>query len=94
MDRHLFWTGDNGLAWNDITPPLPPTATIYAVKFIDSEKGWVLWAENDSNGNLELRVSHTSDTGVNWSETLVQTITPDDPAFYIENGSMEWLDVK
>jgi PKD repeat protein/photosystem II stability/assembly factor-like uncharacterized protein len=92
MDGRLFWTVDNGNNWSDITPALPTTATIQAVNFLDAKTGWVLWSDTAVDGSLAVRLSQTVDGGLNWAVLLVQSLPPDDPDFYIETASMDWLD--
>jgi PKD repeat protein/photosystem II stability/assembly factor-like uncharacterized protein len=92
MDGRLYWTADNGNNWSDITPALPTTATIQAVNFPDVNTGWVLWSDTAVDGSLAVRLSQTVDGGLNWAVLLVQSLPPDDPDFYIETASMDWLD--
>src|SRR5690348_1840055 len=41
---HLFWTSNDGGAWNDITPQDPASKEIAGVFFFDASRGWVLLA--------------------------------------------------
>ncbi len=92
LDSRLYITLDNGDNWQDITPAFPSAANLLAVTFLDAETGWVLWADPQTDGNLDLQISSTSDGGLTWESRLVQTISPDDPDSFIESARMDWLD--
>ena len=92
MGSRLYWTADNGGRWEDITPALPSSAIVFSVAFLDTHTGWVLWADSEANGNLTFQSAHTSDGGLTWSNSLLQTLTAEDLDINVENASMDWLD--
>ena len=50
IGRKLFWTSDAGHTWTQISPSLPEYASVEAVQFIDSDRGWLLSTTPDSQG--------------------------------------------
>jgi photosystem II stability/assembly factor-like uncharacterized protein len=94
VGRHLYLTTSHGASWSEISPALPPAATIYAVRFLDAEMGWVLWSDSQAEGDLVLQVERTSDQGRNWNNSIIQTLMPNDPAANVGNASIDWLDEK
>lgn len=90
--NQLQFTTNNGVTWSNITPALSTSATILAVRFLDSQAGWVLWSDSQPNGNLLFQISHTSNQGKTWNNFAVQSLAPDDPDANIESASMFWLD--
>ncbi|HEY6946349.1 MAG TPA: glycoside hydrolase domain-containing protein [Candidatus Acidoferrum sp.] len=76
---HLFWTGDDGSNWKDITPNDPASRQIAGVFFLDSSRGWVLLAlkreppknnQDSDNFITETRgfdVASTADGGATWT---------------------------
>ncbi len=88
----LYWTSSNGLDWKNITPALPPDPTIYAVKFLNTDLGRILWSNSQPDGSLALQLESTSDQGGHWTNTIIQTLSPDDPNYLVGSASMDWLD--
>ena len=76
---HLFWTSDDGGAWNDITPRDPASRQIAGVFFLDASRGWALLAlkrdppkNNQEPDNFITDISgfdlaSTTDGGANWT---------------------------
>jgi len=76
---HLFWTSDDGGAWNDITPHDPASRQIAGVFFLDASRGWVLLAlkrEPPKNNQeqddfiTDIRgfdIASTTDGGASWT---------------------------
>jgi PKD repeat protein/photosystem II stability/assembly factor-like uncharacterized protein len=92
VGRHLYWKTSSGTNWNEITPALPTTATIYTVNFADEELGWVLWSDFGTDGSLVLQIERTEDGGRSWTNVLIRALTPGDPVAEIENASIDWVD--
>jgi photosystem II stability/assembly factor-like uncharacterized protein len=70
LGRRLFWTGDGGSTWQDMTP-----AGVTEIKdffFHDADYGWLLSA---AGPNLDL--SRTSDGGRTWQTVPLNVLTPD-----------------
>ena len=74
----LFWTGDDGNHWKDITPHDPASRQIAAAFFLDAWHGWVLLAvKNEPPKNQEpdntvtdisgFDVASTTDGGASWA---------------------------
>lgn len=76
-DDRLFWTGDDGNNWSDITPHDPASRQIAAAFFLDASHGWVLFAVKHEAKNQELDnlitdisafdVASTTDGGASWT---------------------------
>lgn len=92
IGSHLYWTVNRGVSWSEMTPSLPSDATIYAVRFLNTETGWMLWADSGADGSLVLQMERTSDHGNSWNNTVVQTLVPNDPDIDVESASLDWLD--
>lgn len=79
MDDHLFWTGDDGGTWRDITPHDPASKEIAGVFFLDASRGWVLLAlkheppknnQEPDNFITDIRgfdLASTTDGGATWT---------------------------
>ena len=92
VGNQLNLTTSGGAGWSDITPAMTPSANIQAVQFLDNQMGWVLWSDDQADGSLVLQIAHTSDQGKSWNNSLIQTLSPDDPDADMESASMLWLD--
>ena len=92
VGNQLNLTTSGGAGWSDITPAMTPSANIQAVQFLDNQMGWVLWSDSQADGSQVLQIAHTSDQGKSWNNSLVQTLSPDDPDADMESASMLWLD--
>ncbi len=88
----LYWTSTTGDNWTDITPPLPASAIIHDVTFMDAGTGYILWSIVDPSGNLIIQASRTSTTGAAWTDILIQTVLPEDPDIAFETLTLGWLD--
>lgn len=68
-NRHsLFWTGDGGKSWRDITPRAGGPEEIRSVFFRDSARGWALIVRPDeSRDKLAFDLAATNDSGGTWS---------------------------
>jgi len=76
---HLFWTGDDGANWRNITPRDPASRQIAGVFFLDASRGWVLLAlkretpkNNQESDNFitDIRgfdLASTTDGGASWT---------------------------
>jgi hypothetical protein len=50
LDSRLYWTRTGGTEWADITPPDLGQSVIRAVSFIDTEHGWLVLTDTESDG--------------------------------------------
>jgi photosystem II stability/assembly factor-like uncharacterized protein len=74
---HLFWTGDDGNNWSDITPHESAAGQIAAVFFLDASHGWALLAVKHEPNSQQaddlitdisaFDVASTADGGVSWT---------------------------
>jgi hypothetical protein len=92
IGSRLYWTSSSAADWIEITPALPSSATIYSIKFLDAQMGWILWSNSETDGSLVLQIEHTSDRGKSWDNSLIQALKADDPSVDVEKASMGWLD--
>ena len=65
----LLWTSSGGSEWEDITPPGPKDGWISDIFFLDTRRGWVLFAhgEPDIPGGLQFDLASTDNAGAAWS---------------------------
>jgi len=65
----LLWTSSGGTEWEDITPPGPKDGWISDIFFLDTRRGWVLFAhgEPDIPGGLQFDLASTDNAGASWS---------------------------
>ncbi len=65
----LLWTSSGGSEWEDITPPGPKDGWISDIFFLDTRRGWVLFAhgEPDIIGGLQFDLASTDNAGASWS---------------------------
>jgi hypothetical protein len=92
LGEQLYLASNSGAAWKPITPALPGGAIIHAVNFIETMRIEILWSEYQADGSLVLQLESSSDQGLHWNHSIVQTLLPDDPAANVANASMTWLD--
>ena len=63
---HVYWTTNNGLSWNEITPALNRTQAIQSVFFVDASHGWVALDDCADSAKLPFSVASTNDGGKTW----------------------------
>lgn len=63
---HVYWTTNNGLSWNEITPVLGSKEEINRVFFVDASHGWIALLDDDGSENFVYSIASTSDGGKNW----------------------------
>jgi photosystem II stability/assembly factor-like uncharacterized protein len=66
----LYWTGDGGRKWREITPPGDPTA-LDGVYFRNPDQGWA-GAEEGHEGENEVVLFATTDGGRTWRRRPVE----------------------
>ena len=57
----LYWTGNDGATWQDISPPLSGDETPWAISFADADLGRALLGDGSS-----FTLAITSDGGASW----------------------------
>jgi photosystem II stability/assembly factor-like uncharacterized protein len=89
----LFWTSNDGLSWQDVTPPLAGDETIQAVHFADPTLGWALLASGPS-----YTLALSTDGGASWQRQsldlpgLGDSLSPPSAAFMgWRDASHGWL---
>jgi hypothetical protein len=92
LDQHVFWTTDSGQTWLEVTPEIPPEASIEAVDFLDEDTGWVLWTTIAPDGSSLFQLSHTSDHGTTWATRPLALFESGEPASFAEKAQMDWFD--
>ena len=87
LGHRLFWTGDGGLAWRDITPA--GVMEIKDIFFHDANHGWLL-----SAGDANLYLSRTTDGGRTWQTGPLTILEPDqaDPA--VSTLDLDFIDLQ
>jgi photosystem II stability/assembly factor-like uncharacterized protein len=92
LNDHLYWTGDNGGTWKDITPNFSPGVSIQDVVFQDKDTGWIFSSTPDSSGNIEFQVARTTDAGLDWDLATLQILPANDLDAVVDAAAMFWLD--
>ena len=70
--QQIWWTGDGGSKWKDITPPPARSNDLLAAQFLDEYQGWLLVQNPETN---ELTIFRTKDGGAGWQPFPVETST-------------------
>jgi photosystem II stability/assembly factor-like uncharacterized protein len=91
LDQYLFWTSDAGGSWREISPSMPIDARIQDVKFLDSDKGWVLWTLSNPDGSLNFQLARTIDNGKSWTDHSLSLFEIGDIASFAEKAEMGWF---
>ena len=92
LDTHLFWTTDAGQTWAEISPSIPPYATVQDVEFIDLNTGWMLWTTMDNDGTSLFTIAHTTNQGTDWTTTTPLFFESGEISAYSEKAEMGWFD--
>ena len=89
--ENLFWTGDGGASWQDISPTSQGRRQILGVTFLDSQLGWLV-SKQDTDDNLgSLSFSQTEDSGRTWQEVSLPVSNPEE-VFQIASASLDFVD--
>ena len=70
---HVYWTTNNGLSWNEITPALDSKEAINSVFFVDASHGWISLF-GDGSENFVYSIASTSDGGKNWKRAAPEAL--------------------
>jgi photosystem II stability/assembly factor-like uncharacterized protein len=63
VDHQLYWTGNAGSTWSDITPASSVPGSIMAVHFVDEKTGWIV-TQDPITGDVDVLL--TGNTGMDW----------------------------
>ena len=101
LGSRLYWTGDRGDTWAEITPPDLAGSKVLAIQFIDTNRGFLL---ADLGGNPESPAFHlfqTLDGGATWTNQALNLPYPDGQLLSFEkyslffiNETTGWLSLK
>lgn len=108
VNQQLYWTGTDGQAWQNITPPAPPNGgvpTIRAVMFLNSRAGWLVSTQTDPHNVspvVHYVLSRTADGGQSWQTGEIALIpvltaaTADMAAVYLDvlDTKTGWVVIK
>ncbi|GIV73249.1 MULTISPECIES: glycoside hydrolase domain-containing protein [Caldilinea] len=86
----LLLTEDGGETWHTMTPPPLQTHAHRAAAFIDAQTGWTAHAFPDDPGVVVFAA--TSDGGRHWHVERRRLLDAHDPAAFIDQLSLFWLD--
>ena len=89
----LYWTGDNGGTWANITPQSSARCNLSGIEFANSRDGYLFCNEADKE-ELVYTFYQTHDTGLNWTERALNlsVLVPQPHPNPVETIQMQWLD--
>jgi photosystem II stability/assembly factor-like uncharacterized protein len=87
----LYWTGDGGATWRDISPNIEGLGQILGVTFLDSQQGWLVSPKDSAGHTGSLSFLQTEDGGLTWKQLSVLI---DDPKeiIEIESAALDFVD--
>ena len=88
---HLYWTGDGGASWQDISPSPGGREEILGVAFLDTQRGWLLRKQYEAGHVGTLSVLQTDDSGQTWHAASVLISEPEE-VFQIASAALEFVD--
>ncbi len=87
---NLYWTGNGGSSWRDISPSAEAQAEILGVNFLDTQQGW-LFSKSVLDGKIILL--KTINGGQSWQE--ISTLLSDPEQVYqVASASLEWINAQ
>jgi hypothetical protein len=87
----LFWTGDRGASWEDISPNINEDGQILGVTFLDNRQGWLV-SQQDSAGKIgSLSISQTDNGGLTWQKVSILIDNPEE-IIEIESAALDFID--
>jgi len=91
-NNHLYFTGDNGKAWSDITPDLE-NAAIRAVEFISPHEGWAILTTHGEEG-ISYALAKTIDGGISWNKKRLSLFTSDSVGAFSSSVYLNFIDTQ
>ncbi len=92
LGQQLYWSGDGGQSWAEITPTNLGQATIQAVWFANPQSGWLVLTQLEAAGGITYRLARTSDGGATWQITPLSLFAPGDPDALAEAVYLQFVD--
>ena len=94
LDQHLFWTSDDGTAWQEITPSDHAYTAVDGAFFLDESHGWaaVRAPLGAGDSTVELFMASTSDAGRSWSYQLIDGSGDSHLQLYAGSSSIYFVD--
>lgn len=86
---HLYWTGDGGASWRDISPS--SDTQILDVTFFNAQQGWLVGKQNKNSQVGSLTFLRTQDGGATWQEASVLFSEPEE-VFQIASAALNFVD--
>ena len=98
LGDRLYATRTGGESWREITPPDLGQQVIWAVHFLDPQRGWLLLAEAEEAGEPLYTLARTEDGGSTWRRTRLPLFSPGEldayalaAHLYFVDSSAGWL---
>jgi photosystem II stability/assembly factor-like uncharacterized protein len=86
---HLYWTGDGGASWRDISPSFD--TQILDVTFLNAQQGWLVGKQNKNSQVGSLTFLRTQDGGATWQEAS-ELISEPEEVFQIASAALDFVD--
>ena len=86
---HLYWTGDGGASWRDISPS--SDTQILDVTFLNAQQGWLVGKQNKNSQVGSLTFLRTQDGGATWHAASVLISEPEE-VFQIASAALDFVD--
>jgi hypothetical protein len=83
--RHLWWTGDAGRSWSEITPP-DAAGRLQSVAFSDARNGWAA-----VTAGWTATIWRSTDAGATWRAGVPATVAPGIASFAV-SADLDVLD--
>ncbi len=101
LNQRLYWTKTAGQSWVDITPPNLDQSTIWAVSFLNTQDGWLIFSRFSEAEGVTYTLARTSNGGNNWEIRPLSLFIPGDiramaEAVYVHviDSHTGWLVIK
>jgi hypothetical protein len=94
LDKHLFWTSNDGNEWREITPSDHPDPEVDGSFFLDESRGWTaVRARNSTRDSaFQLFVASTLDAGRHWTYRMIDHGGNSSLKLYSGNSSLYFVD--
>lgn len=85
-DSRIFVSEDRGASWSEIPNPADGGATLSALRFLDTERAWLIAASKTDKG---LTLSVTRDRGTNWTTLPIRISDSDRSEASLDSVELE-----